>query len=138
MIPQMIPWFDHRETQAVTDYMSSGGFLTEFTKTRDFEKSLEDFTGAQHAVVVSNGTVSLWMMLMALEISPGDEVIVPNYTMIATANVIRAIGAKPIFCDVESTTLCIDINEVKAKTTPKTKALFLVNANGRYPSYEIQ
>jgi perosamine synthetase len=138
MIPQMIPWFDQRETRAVADYMSSGGFLTEFTKTRDFEDAIADFTGAQHAVVVSNGTVSLWMMLMALEINPGDEILVPNYTMIATANVIRAAGAKPVFCDVELETLCIDFDEVKEKTTPRTKALFLVNANGRYPSYDIQ
>lgn len=138
LIPQMVPWFDEREQRAMSDYMSSGGFLTEFTKTKEFEESLQKYTGSKHVVVVSNGTVSLWMMLMALEISNGDEVIVPNYTMIATANSIRAVGAKPIFCDVEESTLCLDFEAIKSKVTPNTKAIFLVNANGRYPSYPIE
>jgi len=137
MIPQMVPWFDDKEPKAMAEYMASGGFLTEYTKTQEFEKSLSLYTGAEHVVVVSNGTVSLWMMLTALGISSGDEVIVPNYTMIATANAIRAVGAKPIFCDVERNSLCLDIEEVKSKVTSKTKAIFLVLANGRYPTYPL-
>jgi perosamine synthetase len=134
----MIPWFDGKEPQAMADYMASGGFLTEYTKTVEFEESLRKYTGADHVVVVSNGTISLWMMLIVLGISSGDEVIVPNYTMIATANAIRAVGAKPVFCDVEESTLCLDIEALKMKVSSKTRAIFLVNANGRYPSYPIE
>ena len=138
MIPQMIPWFDEQEKIALSNYMNGGGFLTEFKQTQEFEVQIAEFTGARHAIVVNNGTVSLWMMLMALNIGPGDSVLVPNYTMIATANAIRATGAELIFCDVEIETLCIDLSEVESKIQPNTKALFFVAANGRYPSYDIQ
>lgn len=138
MIPQMIPWFDEEEKVALSNYMESGGFLTEFKQTQEFELQISKYTGAKHAIVVNNGTVSLWMMLMALSIGPGDSVLVPNYTMIATANAIRATGAELIFCDVEIETLCIDINEVKGKIKSNTKAVFFVAANGRYPSYDIE
>ena len=138
MIPQMIPWFDDQEKAALSDYMDSGGFLTEFKKTEEFEFRIAEYTGAKHAIVVSNGTVSLWMMLMALKIGPGDSVLVPNYTMIATANAVRATGAEIIFCDIEIDTLCINIEEVESKIQSNTRALFFVAANGRYPKYEIQ
>lgn len=138
MIPQMIPWFDEQEKVALSNYMEGGGFLTEFKQTQEFELEIARFTGAKQAIVVNNGTVSLWMMLMALNIGPGDSVLVPNYTMIATANAIRATGAQLIFCDVEIETLCIDLAEVENKIQSNTKALFFVAANGRYPSYGIQ
>jgi perosamine synthetase len=138
MIPQMIPWFDDQEKVALSHYMESGGFLTEFKQTQEFELRIAEYTGAKHAIVVNNGTVSLWMMLMALEIGPGDSVLVPNYTMIATANAVRATGAEIIFCDIEIDTLCIDLTEVESKIQSNTKAVFFVSANGRYPKYEIQ
>lgn len=137
MIPQMIPSFDHSETQAVTEYMESGGFITEYRKTEEFEGMIAEYVDARHAIVVNNGTVSLILMLMALEIGVGDEVIVPNYTMIATPNSVMAVGARPIFVDVEATTLCMDFQEIEKNISPRTKAIFLVSANGRYPDYEI-
>jgi perosamine synthetase len=138
MIPQMIPWFDEQEKVALSNYMESGGFLTEFKQTQEFELQISKYTGAKHAIVVNNGTVSLWMMLMTLNIGPGDSVLVPNYTMIATANAIRATGAELIFCDVEIETLCIDIDEVESKIKSNTRAVFFVAANGRYPSYDVE
>ena len=138
MIPQMIPWFDEQEKQAMTEYMSGGNFLTEFFQTQRFEQRLVEVCGSKHVVVVSNGTVSLWMMLQALKIGPGDSVIVPNYTMIATANAVRAVGAEVIFCDVEITSLCLDFNEIREKLKTNTKAIFFVAANGRSPSYSME
>jgi len=138
VIPQMIPWFDELEVQAMAEYMNSGNFLTEFTQTHKFEDLLAEVCGSKHVIVVSNGTVSLWMMLQALGIGPGDSVIVPNYTMIATANAVKAAGAEVIFCDVEIETLCLDFEDIKLKIRTNTKAIFFVSANGRSPTYNIQ
>lgn len=137
-IPQMEPWFGIEEKQALNAYMDEGGWLTEFKRTEEFETRIADYTGAKHCIVVNNGTISLTLMAIAAGIKNGDEVIVPNYTMIATPNSIKMIGAVPVFVDVEIETLCIDINQVKKAINPKTKAVFLVNANGRFPNYNIK
>ena len=138
IIPQMIPFFDDAETRAVTEYMQSGGFITEFRKTEEFEELIASYVEAKHAIMVNNGTVSLALMLMALDIGNGDEVIVPNYTMIATPNSVMAVGARPVFVDVEPTTLCMDIKAIEQNISKKTKAIMLVAANGRYPEYAIE
>jgi perosamine synthetase len=132
-ILQMQPWFGEEEKRAVCEYMDEGGFITEFRRTERFEQMIAEYTGAKHCVVVNNGTVSLTLAAIATGIEPGDEVIVPNYTMIATPNSVRMIGATPVFADVEPETLCIDIAKVEAAITPRTKAIMLVSANGRYP-----
>ena len=73
-------------------------------------------------------------MAMASGIKAGDEVLVPNYTMVATPNSLKMFGAEPKFIDVNPKTLCISINEIEKNISAKTKAVFLMNANGRYPS----
>jgi perosamine synthetase len=137
-IMQMRPWFGEEEKKAVCEYMDEDGFITEFKLTKKFEKMLADFTGAKHCIVVNNGTISLTLAAMAVGIEHGDEVIVPNYTMIATPNSLKMFGAKPVFVDVEPETLCLDIGQVKKAITSKTKAIILVTANGRYPSVGIK
>jgi perosamine synthetase len=136
-ILQMEPCFGEEEKQAVVDYMDAGGWFTEFKKTQQFEAMIAEFTGAKHCIIVNNGTISLTLAALALGIKAGDEVIVPNYTMIATPNSLKLIGAEPVFVDVEPETLCIDINELEKKITSKTKAIILVAANGRFPDYGI-
>jgi len=136
-IPQMIPLFGPEEALAVDTYMKSGGFLTEYIHTTELERRIAEYVGSKHAIMVSNGTVSLYMMLKILGIGPGSDVIVPNYTMIATANSVTMCGANPIFIDVEKETLCLDINLLDQVLTKSTKAIFLVTANGRFPSYDI-
>tara|TARA_Y100000768_G_scaffold385075_1_gene370386 strand:+ start:4286 stop:5377 length:1092 start_codon:yes stop_codon:yes gene_type:complete len=136
-IPQMEPWFDSKESQAVFEYMNSGGWITEFKKTEKFEKLIADYTNSKHCIVTNNGTISLTLAALALDLVAGDEVIIPNFTMIASPNSIRMFGAKPIFVDVEPETLCLDIDKVKEKITKKTKAIMLVSANGRYPNCGI-
>ncbi|MCR6644446.1 MAG: DegT/DnrJ/EryC1/StrS family aminotransferase [Terricaulis sp.] len=113
--------------------MRSGGWITEFQQTRAFEQAIAAYTGAKHCVVTNNGTISLTLAALALDVGAGDEVIVPNYTMIATPNSVHMIGAKPVFVDVEPETLCMEIEAARAAITPRTKALMLVAANGRYP-----
>ena len=136
-IMQMSPWFAEEEKNAVCEYMDEDGFITEFKRTEQFEKLLAEFTGAKHCVVVNNGTISLTLAAMSVGVEAGDEVIVPNYTMIATPNSVKMYGATPIFVDVEPETLCLDIEKVRKAITPKTKAIMLVSANGRYPKSGI-
>jgi perosamine synthetase len=133
-INQMEPWFDNQEQEALNNYMGDDGWVTEFKKTFEFQDLIKEFTGAKHCIVVNNGTISMTIMAMAAGIKAGDEVLVPNYTMVATPNSLKMFGAEPKFIDVDPKTLCISLNEIKKNATSKTKAVFLVNANGRYPS----
>ena len=132
-IPQMEPSFDAAEPRAIADYMANGGWLTEHTKTAEFEESLKDYIGSQHVVILPNGTLSLTVALLALGIGRGDEVIVPDMTMIASANSVLLAGAGCVLADVEPTTLCLDRTACERAITPKTKAIMLVSLNGRSP-----
>lgn len=132
-ISQMEPFFDEHEADAVYEYMKSGGWCTEFKKTREFEKMICDYTGAKYCWITSNGTVSLSIALMAVGVKAGDEVICPDYTMVATPNSAELIGAKAVFVDIDRNTLCMDFEKMKAAITEKTKAVLLVSINGRYP-----
>ncbi|NVO02181.1 MAG: DegT/DnrJ/EryC1/StrS family aminotransferase [Bacteroidetes bacterium] len=137
-INQMEPWFGLEEKEALNQYMDEGGWLTEFKRTAEFEKRIAEYTGAKHCIVVNNGTISLTLIAMAAGIVAGDEVIVPNYTMIATPNSLKMFGAIPVFVDVEKETLCMDIECARKAITTKTKAIFLVTSNGRYPKAGIE
>jgi perosamine synthetase len=136
-IPQMEPWFGDEEKKAICSYMDEGGWITEFKRTKIFEEMIAEYTGVKHCIAVNNGTISLTLAALACGIKAGDEVIVPNYTMIATPNAIKMFGAEPVFVDVEPESLCLDINLVKTAITEKTKAIMLVSANGRYPKCGI-
>ena len=137
-IPQMEPWLGEEEAAAVNDYMRSGGWLMEHDKTRKFESIIAELYRSvtlhrnrqRHRQSNAGGA--------RLRVGPGDEVIVPNYTMIATANSVFMLGANPVFVDVEPETLCLDIDRTEAALTPKTRAIMLVTANGRYPRAGIE
>ena len=129
----MEPSFDDNERLALDEYMKSGGWVTEFKKTREFEEKIAQYVGTDFCSVMSNGTVSLTVALLACGITRDDEVIVPDYTMVATPNSVELIGAKAVFVDIDSETLCMDFDKMKAAITDKTKAVILVSINGRYP-----
>ncbi len=137
-IMQMRPWFGPEEKRALAEYMEEDGFLTEFRRTAAFETAIAEYTGAKHCIVTNNGTISLTLAALATGVQAGDEVIVPNFTMIATPNSVRMFGAQPVFVDVERETLCMDIEAARAAITPKTRAIMLVSANGRTPRAGIQ
>lgn len=137
-IPQMEPWFGQEETNEITAYLAEGGWMTEFQRTIKFEDQIAKYTGAKHCIVVNNGTISLTLAAIVCGIGYGDEVIIPNYTMIASPNSVKMIGAVPVFVDVEPETLCLDISLVEKAITKKTKAIMLVTANGRYPKAGIE
>ena len=132
-INQIEPWIGKEEKRAVMEYMDSGGWLTEFKKTREFEHMIADYVGSKYAAVVTNGTVSLTIALMALGIGNGDEVIVPDYTMIASANAVVLAGATPVFADIDPANLCLDLESTEQAVTPRTRAVMFVSINGRCP-----
>lgn len=99
--------------------------------TREFEQKLEDFLQVRHVVAVASGSVALLSALMAIEIKPGDEVIVPNRTWIATAHAVKLLGAKVIPVDVEVDRPIIDANQVSHAITSRTRAIIPVHMNGR-------
>lgn len=132
-INQMEPRFGQEEKQALTEYMDSGGWLTEYRKTHEFERMIADYVGSRYCAVLSNGTVTLFTALMALGVGPGDEVIVPDFTMIASANAVVLVGAKPVFVDISLSNLCLDLDLAEQAITPRTKTIMLVSLNGRSP-----
>jgi perosamine synthetase len=132
MIPQYEPLFNIPDLNTnFVSYINSGGWMTEYKKTEEFENKIKEFLGVKYCSVVNNGTISLSLALLAGGIEPGDEVLVPNITMIATANAVRLIGAIPIFVDISPDTLCMDLYDAFNKLTSKTKALIYVTLNGR-------
>lgn len=133
-INQIEPWIDEKEKEAMAKYLDSDGWLTEFRKTREFEKILADYVKVEYASVVPNGTIALFVALKALGIGQGDKVIVPYYTMIASVNAIVLAGAEPILVDINSDDLCLDLKQVEESITFQTKAIMLVSIGGRCPN----
>jgi perosamine synthetase len=133
-INQIEPLITFKEREAVNQYLYSGGWLTEHTKTAEFEQMIADFLGVKYCVVVTSGTAALYLSLLALGIGNGDEVIVPDYTMIATPNAVKWTGAEALLCDVEKDTLCVDIKKMRVSDFRfflQTKAMIYVPINGR-------
>lgn len=96
----------------------------------DFEKSFADFIGVKHVIACNNGTTSLHLALAALGVGPGDEVIVPDLTYIASANCVAYCGARPVFVDNDPCTFNIDPERIEAAITPRTKAIMPVHLYG--------
>jgi dTDP-4-amino-4,6-dideoxygalactose transaminase len=106
------------------------------SKVTDLAKHLEKYLSVKHVVPVGNGTDALQIALMALELKPGDEVITPAFTFIATAEVIALMGLKPVFVDVDAATFNIDIASLEKAITPRTKAIIPVHLFGQNASME--
>jgi len=126
---------DEDDIAAVVEVLRSD-WLTTGPKVDEFERALERFTGAAHAVVISNGTAALHAAMAALEIGPSDEVIVPAITFVASANCVVYHGGTPVFADVEPDTLLIDPADVARKITPRTKAIVAVDYGGHPCDYQ--
>lgn len=133
MIPQFEPSFGKEEADAVHAYMMSGGWLTENKKTIEFEQEICKALNVKYASCVNNGTISLSLALMAAGLKAGDQVLVPDITMIATANAATFIGMQPIFVDLDPFNLCMDLTLARAAIThnPAIKAVLYVALNGR-------
>ncbi|MBR2166482.1 MAG: DegT/DnrJ/EryC1/StrS family aminotransferase [Paludibacteraceae bacterium] len=105
-------------------------------KVTEFQTHLEQYTGAKHVINVGNGTDALQIALMGLGLKPGDEVITPTFTFIATAEVVALLGLTPVVVDVEWETMNIDIEAVRRAITPRTKAIVPVHLFGQCANME--
>jgi perosamine synthetase len=130
----MEPVVTGAEAEAARKYLESGAWLTEFRETRSFEQRLRDLTGARHCTAAPSGTLALFLALKACDIGPGDEVIVPDFTMAASATAVMLAGASVVFADIDPQTLGLDAGCVDRALTPRTRAVMFVSINGRAPS----
>jgi dTDP-4-amino-4,6-dideoxygalactose transaminase len=123
------------ELRAVSDVVASGQ-LTMGPKVDEFEAAIAGAVGTAYAAAVSSGTAALHLALLALEIGPGDEVIVPAYTFPATANVVELCGARAVLVDVDPDTFVVDSASVAAAVTTRTRAVVAVHLFGRPVEWE--
>lgn len=128
-IPLMSPNITERDINAVIDVLRSG-MLVQGENVAALEQEVADYLGIKHAIAVSNGTATLHLALLALGIGAGDEVIVPAFSYVATANVVEIVGATCVFVDVEEDTFNIDVSQIEKAITPKTKAIIPVHEFG--------
>lgn len=122
-------WIDEDDIQAVADVLR-GDYLTTGPYVVEMERALEKYTGAKHAVAVSNGTAALHCACIAAGIGPGDEVITTPITFAASANCALYCGATPVFADIDPATYSIDPASIEAHITKKTKAVIAVSFTG--------
>jgi perosamine synthetase len=123
------------ELEAIAEVVATGQ-LTMGPKVEEFERAIAEAVGTAHAAVVSSGTAALHVALLALEVGPGDEVIVPAYTFPATANVVELCGAKTVLVDVDPDTFNVDVAAVAAAVTSRTRAVMAVHLFGRPVAWE--
>jgi len=125
-----LPCTGEEEWQATREPLMSG-WLTQGPKVAAFEKAFAERREVPHALAVTSCTTGLHLALAGLGIGPGDEVIVPAFTWVATANVVLYCGAIPVFVDVDPLTYNLDIQQIARKLTPKTRAVIAVHLFGR-------
>ncbi len=130
MIPIAEPLLGEEELNNVIEAVKSGWISSKGKFIPEFEEKFARYCGVKYGVATSNGTTALHLALTALGIGPGDEVIVPTLTFIATANAVRYTGAKPVFVDSHPDYWCIDPGKIEEVITPKTKAMILVHLYG--------
>lgn len=128
-ISLMVPDITEEDISAASEVLRSG-MLVQGENVQKLEEEIARYLGIKNAVAVSSGTASLHIALLALGIGPGDEVIVPAFSFMATANVVEVVGAKPVFVDIDIRTFNIDTKLVEEAITPKTKAIMPVHEFG--------
>ncbi|MBM3632205.1 MAG: DegT/DnrJ/EryC1/StrS family aminotransferase [Alphaproteobacteria bacterium] len=128
-IPFGRPWLDDEDRQAVMEILN-GHVLTHGPKGKEFETKFQHFVGGGYAVTTSSCMASLHLSAIHIGLKPGDEVIVPAQTHVATVHAVELLGATPIFVDCELETGNMNISLIESKITPKTKAIFIVHFAG--------
>src|SRR5947209_8011620 len=129
-----VPFFRHDLCPKHADLVAkvlSGSFLTYGPIGRDVEAKLSEYFGAKYVALVNSWTNGAAAALLALDVGPGDEVIVPAQTFIATANIVELVGAKPVFVDVDSATLLMSPQSVRRNVSASTKAVIPVHLYGQ-------
>ncbi len=129
MIEHSHPVLGEKEVAAAERVLRSGQ-LAQGAEVAAFEDEFSNAVGSKHAIAVANGTVAIEIGLQALGIGPGDEVVVPSFTFIATANAVRRVGAVPVFADIEPKTYCISAATVEPRLGSRTRAVIAVHLFG--------
>jgi dTDP-4-amino-4,6-dideoxygalactose transaminase len=125
------PYYDKNEERVLQEVLRSRvWWRTPGTKTLEFERDFAKFHGARHGIAVTNGTAALEVAMAAVGINAGDEVIVPDFTFVATASAVLFANALPVLVDVDPETYCINPDLVEAAITPRTKAIIAVHMGG--------
>ena len=137
MIPINKPWLSEEEKREIMGVLDDSA-LTSAAKdggkmVRDFEFELRNFLKAKHVVAVNSGTAALYAALLAADIKKSDEILLPSFTFVATANAIVAVGAKPVFVDINIDDYTLDISDLNNKITDRSKAIIPVHLYG-HPS----
>lgn len=130
-IPVCEPMLAGNELKYVTEAVSSGWISSSGKYVTEFENQFAEYCGCKYGIAVCNGTIALHLALIGLGIGKGDEVIVPTFTMIASAFAVCYTGAKPVFVDADKDTWNIDVKKIEEKITSKTKAIMPVHIFGK-------
>jgi perosamine synthetase len=132
-IPVAGPWITSREVAAVAHAAQNSWFEHAYDESRLFEKEFAAATGREHAIALPSCTSALHLSLMALGVGPGDEVIVPETTWIASAAPVSYVGATPVFVDIEPDSWCMSIDSVRDVISERTRAIIAVDLYGGCP-----
>jgi dTDP-4-amino-4,6-dideoxygalactose transaminase len=124
------PYIGEEEKRAVLAVLDSGQ-LSQGPKVAEFERAFAEYHGAKHGIATSNGTTALMAAMMAHDIGPGDEVIIPSFSFFATASCVLSVGAHPVFADIDPDTYCLSPEAAEAAITPRTKAIMPVHLYGQ-------
>jgi len=135
-IPIYTPFIDKTEENLVNDCMKSTWISSKGTYIKKFEEQIKSYTNSNFCTTTSSGTSALHLAMLALDIGNDDEVITTNFTYVASTNAILLVGAKPVFCNVRTEDLNIDVDSIETKITPKTKAILYTNVYGFLCDYE--
>lgn len=135
-IPVAGPWITEREVNYVADAAANAWFDSANAYNNRFETAFAAYMGAKHAASLPSCTSALHLSLAALGIGPGDEVIVPEATWIASCAPVAYVGATPVFVDVDRTTWCMDAQSMEQAITPRTKAVIAVDLYGSMPDMD--
>lgn len=129
-LPLHKPWFDEREAAAVRAVLSSTRVAGDGVHGRELERLLRESTGARGVLAVNSCTAALEMAIVVAGLGPGDEVILPSFTFVSTANAVLKSGARPVFADIDPRTLNLDPADVARRVTPRTRAILPVHYAG--------
>jgi perosamine synthetase len=129
-IPLFKIYWDDEDVERVTAVIRKGGYWATGPEIREFEKMVANYVGVNYALALNSGTSALHVALAAHGIGDGDEVIVPSFTFIATANAPLFVDAKPVFAEIEETTYGLNPEDVEKKITPRTKAIMPIHYGG--------
>ncbi|MFN8261855.1 MAG: DegT/DnrJ/EryC1/StrS family aminotransferase [Chitinophagales bacterium] len=128
-VPLAKPYLDKEDAQNAYDTILTG-WVTQGPRVQEFEEKFAKYVGSQYAVAVSNCTTALHLAMMVAGVGTGDEVICPSMSYVATANCIRYTGATVVFAEVNPVTYNIDVEDVRKRITPRTKAILIVHQIG--------